>query len=93
MKVKIGQQVYTIYTDQIYLEEVAYLGKDSFIVDGYEDKTSSEYYYDDYGVEWFKDLEKAKKALLKKVKKVYGKSKVVIEQISPDTWEAYEDER
>ena len=87
MKPKIGEVVYTLYFDQIYKELVGYLGADSFICEGYVDSYDSVFYYEDYNKDWFRDLEKAKKALIKKYH-----NKVTVEQIDTDVWEACEKE-
>lgn len=89
MKPKIGDKVYTIWEDNVILETVEYLGTNSFLIEGYSCKEDSCYDYSDYGITWFRDLEKAKKVLRKKFPK---KAKVIIEQTDDDMWEAYEDE-
>ena len=91
MKPKLGSEVYTIYQNQIYKEEVGYIGIDSFIVTGFEDKTDSEYYYDEYNKRWFKTLEKAEEYIIKLFAKEYH-CKAKIEQITEDTWECYDEE-
>ena len=91
MKPKIGDIVYTIWHDQIYKEEVGYIGADSFLPTGFQYKDDSEYYYDDYGEVWFKTLEKAMKKVSKTFRNKYH-CKVKIEQITEDTWECYDEE-
>ena len=93
MKAKIGDKIYCIWNEQIYLETVEYIGEKMFLVEGYQNKYDAEYTYSDYGITWFRDLEKAKKTLLKKLKKQYPKSKIIIEQTDNDVWEAYEDKK
>ena len=66
MKPKIGEQIWCVYQDQIIKETVEFLGKESFIIEGYEYKYDAEYEYKYYNEDWFKNLEKAKKSLLKK---------------------------
>ena len=91
MKPKLGSNIYTIYQDQIYLEVVGYIGIDSFIVEGFEDKTDAEYYYDEYKERWFRTLESAKKHVAKVFREKYH-CKVKIEKITADTWECYDEE-
>ena len=69
MKPKIGEKVWCIYDYQIIGEVVEYLGVDSFLIEGYADKHDPCYSFTDYNKTWFRDLEKAKKFLLKQYKK------------------------
>lgn len=69
MKPKIGEKVWCIYDYQIIGEIVEYLGEDSFLIEGYQDKYDPCYCYSDYNKTWFRDLEKAKKVLLKQYTK------------------------
>lgn len=66
MKPKISEKIWTIYDNQITLEEVEYLGAESFLIEGYEDKYDPCYCYSDYNKTWFRDLEKAKKEMRKR---------------------------
>ena len=93
MKPKINEKVYTIWGENIILETVEYLGEDSFLIQDYENKSDACYDYSDYDVTWFRNLDRAKKRLLKKMKEYYPKSKIIIEQTDEDMWEAYEDEK
>lgn len=66
MKPKIGTRIYCIYGDGILVDEVAFLGKESFIVASLSDDTepdSWEWRYKDYEKNWFTSLAKAKKEL------------------------------
>ncbi len=67
-KPPIGKKVYCIYYDDcIIVEEVGYLGKESFIIAAFDDSynfDSFEWYYKDYNETWFTNLAKAKKKLL-----------------------------
>lgn len=63
----LGKKVYCIYDDGIIVEEVGYLGKESFIIADFNDCNrfdSFEWYYEDYNETWFTNFEKAKKKLL-----------------------------
>lgn len=67
MKPEIGTRVYCIYGDGILVDEVAFIGKDSFIIDSFGSATyedSWEWYYENYNKNWFTDIEKAKEELL-----------------------------
>ena len=68
MKIRIGTKVYIISTINydICVEEVGYVGRDSFIIDCYlfKDDDYIECYYDEYNETWFKSLAAAKKYLL-----------------------------
>ena len=67
MKPEIGTKVYCIYRDGILVEEVEFLGKESFIIKSFGGSTyedSWEWYYNDYNKNWFTDLEKAKEKLI-----------------------------
>lgn len=64
----LGKKVYCIYDDDcILVEEVGFLGKESFIIADFNDCNnfdSFEWYYKDYNETWFTNLENAKKKLL-----------------------------
>lgn len=87
MKPKIDDVVYVIVEDQIHKYSVGYLGKQSFVVDGYEWYIHSQFEYDCYNITWFKNLEKAKIRL----RKEYGRKKI-IEIVRGETWGIEEDE-
>ena len=83
MKPEIGTKVYCIYGDGILVDEVAFIGKDSFIIESFHSLTyedSWEWYYEDYDEKWFSNPEKAKEELLCK----YGDS-FRIEKVT-DNW-------
>lgn len=70
LKPRLGKTVYCIYGDGIFVDSVGYLGKDSFIIEGFGGSTyedSWEWYYDQYNSLWFTNLAKAKKALLEQM--------------------------
>lgn len=72
MKPGLGRKVYCLYCDGILVDEVGYLGKESFILStfGYGvEEDSLEWRFEDYNVQWFTNLYKAKNALLKKFQK------------------------
>ena len=76
MKPRIDKKIYTIYSYEISEETVKFLGKDSFIVDNFEDYCCNyEFYYDDYGTTWFTSFAKAKKYLKDKIKKMFPNDK------------------
>ena len=66
MKPEIGTKVYCIYEECILSQDVAFIGAESFIISGFGGSTyedSWEWFYEDYNVTWFTDLEKAKEEL------------------------------
>ena len=74
MKPKISTKVYCIYGDGILVDEVAFIGKDSFIIESIHRATyddSWEWFYEDYGRLWFTDIDKAKQKLLAWYKEEY----------------------
>lgn len=84
MKPKIGTRIYCIYGDGILVDEVAFLGKESFIVASLSDDTepdSWEWHYKDYEKIWFTSLAKAKKEL----RNLWGEGIFKIIKVS-DTW-------
>lgn len=88
MKTHIGQKIYCLFEDQITLEEVGYIGKDSFILANYNEyrQCARELYYEEYNKKWFRDLEKAKITLLK-TRKDYKKRGLVVLEYYPGVWE------
>lgn len=60
-KPKIGKKIYTIWKGDIVEDRVEYLGKDGFLIEDYDIKIISGYYYKDYDEKWFTSLAKAKK--------------------------------
>lgn len=91
MKPKLGRKVYCIYGKAILVATVAFLGKDSFLIDSFGSLTESdswEWYYDMYDNEWFTSLTKAKQKLIDNYKNKYeGKLKVTK---MDDTWYSLE---
>lgn len=72
MKPKIGKIVYIVdkYWYSITRDIVGYLGKDSFIVEGYRFRDdNAEQYYESFDEKWFYSFEKAKKCLKDKFEK------------------------
>lgn len=87
MKPRLGRKVYCLYNDGILVDTVGYLGKNSFILSSFGDAVeddSLEWDYDDYNVQWFTSLSKAKQALLEKYSRV-AKPKQKIVKVS-DRW-------
>ena len=89
MKPKLGNKVYCLYDNGIFVDKVGYLGKDSFIIDDFnncKEFDSLEWFFDDFNIQWFTSLSKAKTALIDKFKDRYaGKLKVV--KINDDWYE------
>lgn len=75
MKPKIDDEIWCIYDGQILLEVVEFLGKESFLIEGYDYKYDPEYCYEDYNKTWWKDLEKAKK----EARRRYGRKIKIVE--------------
>lgn len=67
MKPKIGSGVWIIGSKEICLEFVGWLGIESFVIDRYENRIKSKFYYDDYGKTWVNTIEEAKAILQKKL--------------------------
>lgn len=88
MKPKIGEKVWVIYDYQIIGEIVEYLGVDSFLIEGFTDKLDPIYDFSDYNKTWFRDLEKAKKAL----RKTYGRNVKIEQYYNTDLFEVVEDD-
>ena len=86
MKPKLGRKVYCIYEIGIMVDYVGYIGKDSFIVEGYGLSTESdcwEWSYDMYGKQWFTNLSEAKKKLIDIHKGKY-KNKLKVVKVTDD---------
>lgn len=81
MKPKIGQTVYILCHGYIDKDEVGYLGKHSFIIDGYENKYNQEHFYEDFGNTWFNTL--------REVKEKYPKLK----HVADGEWMVVEEEK
>lgn len=66
---EIGQKVYVIYEDCLFVETVYCLGKATFIIESYRANTRTDFWewrYREYGIRWFTDFETAKETLLAK---------------------------
>lgn len=91
MKPEIGTRVYCIYGDGILVDNVAFIGKDSFIIESFDSATyedSWEWYYEDCEEKWFTNLKQAKEKLLSK----YGNN-FKIEMVTDDWFQLfYEDD-
>lgn len=90
MKPEIGTKVYCIYQDSILIENVEFLGAESFLIESfgcgtYED--SWEWYYEDYETEWFTDSEKAKEELRSRVIERYDDENFDIIKVEDDYYE------
>lgn len=77
MKLKIGQAVYIVDNCYIDKEEVGYLGKSSFIIEGYENKYNQEHFYEYYGKTWFNTLKEVKEKYPKLKKVADGEWEIV----------------
>lgn len=83
MKPEIGTKVYCIYENGILVDNVAFLGSDSFIIHSFgctTYKDSWEWRYEDYDIEWFTNLEKAKEELISRFKDEYGDDIKIIQK-------------
>lgn len=92
MKPEIGTQIYCIYREGILVDNVAFIGNESFIIESFGGATyedSWEWYYEDYNNKWFTDLKKAKEKLLSIAKKRY-EERLKIEQTYDDWYELVE---
>lgn len=64
---KIGQTVYVIYEDCLFVEKVHSIGAYTFVITSYKANTKIDFWewrYRDYKIRWFTDLEEAKETLL-----------------------------
>ena len=88
MKPRLNRTVYTVYRDNITKTQVAYLGKESFIIEhfnrGYD--YGYEYFYDEYKLDWFTSLSEAKKSVMKSLDEDERKQ-VVWKKWKDDYWE------
>ena len=65
MKPRIGKVVYTVYRESITKTKVEYLGKKDFLTEEFRTYTFGyEYEYEDYNINWFTSLTKAKKSIM-----------------------------
>lgn len=67
MKPKLNSVVWIIGNNEICKEIVGWLGTTSFVIDHYENRIKSQFYYDDYGSTWVNTLKEAKATLQKKL--------------------------
>lgn len=71
----IGQKVWLIYEDCIFVDTVYCLGKDTFIILSFNRNTKNDFWewrYKDFGKRWFTDFASAKKELLCGYGEEYG---------------------
>lgn len=91
MMPKLGTKVYCIYGDEILVDTVGYLGKESFIINSIFDDTESdswEWYYEEYEESWFTNLNKAKTKLKELYQdKVGDNCKMIIAKCSNTRYE------
>ena len=83
MKPEIGTKVYCIYQDSILVDTVEFIGNDSFLIKSFGGSTyedSWEWYYEDYEIEWFTNLQKAKKDLISRFKDEYDADIKIIQK-------------
>lgn len=93
MKPEIGTKVYCIYKSGILVDRVAFVGNESFIIENFGGSTyedSWEWYYEDYEMEWFTNLVKAKEELLSRFKEKYGNN-LKVKKVY-DSWYQIEDD-
>lgn len=88
MKPKLGTKVYCIYRDGFFIDTVGYLGKESFIINGFgglTEEDSWEWDYDKYEQNWFTDISKAKSRLVELYRGKYDNEEInlVVEKINP----------
>ena len=81
MKPKLNSKVYIIAYEEIYAELVGWLGSESFVIEEYEIKRKTEFYYDDYGKTWVKTLKEAKAIL----QEMLGKDAKIV-RLDDDWW-------
>lgn len=87
MKPKLGKKIYYIFGDGIFVDKVGYLGKESFILDSFNNCMifeTLEWNYDDYNIKWFTSLTKAKEQL----RKLFGDQKIKIKKMDDSWYEA-----
>lgn len=88
MKPKLGTKVYCIYRDGFFIDTVGYLGKESFIINGFgglTEEDSWEWDYDKYEQNWFTDISKAKNRLVELYRGKYDNEEInlVVKKINP----------
>ena len=70
----IGQKVWLIYEDCIFVDTVYCLGKDTFIIFSFNGNTKNDFWewrYKDFGKRWFTNFEAAKEKLLSNYSEEY----------------------
>ena len=86
----IGTTVYCIYGNSILKHKIGYIGKESFIVEDFNDNVrfdSLEWFFNEFDVCWSFNLSRAKELLINTQERYEGgKWKVV--KIEDDYWEA-----
>ena len=91
-KPKIGKKVYVLYNQGITVENIGYLGKESFLVENptmkYEDAV--EWFYEDYNKTWFTHLTRAKNALLREAKEIWPALEFKVVAVDKDRYELEE---
>lgn len=90
MKPEIGTKVYCVYQDSILIEDVVFIGNESFLIKSFGSHTNEdswEWYYEDYKTEWFTDLEKAKEKLRSRVIERYDDENFDIIKMRDDWYE------
>ena len=91
-KPKIGKKVYVLYNQGITVENIGYLGKESFVVEyptmKYEDAV--EWFYEDYNKTWFTHLTRAKNALLREAKEIWPDVEFKVVAVDKDRYELEE---
>lgn len=93
MKPRLGRTVYCVYENSISVEEVGFLGHDSFIVYDFSDLKefdALEWFYEDYQKTWFTSLARAKKKLLQVAYREEGE-KLKVVKISDTYYEVQQE--
>ena len=91
-KPKIGKKVYVLYNQGITVEEIGYLGKESFLVEYPTMKLEDavEWFYEDYNKTWFTHLTRAKNALLREAKEIWPDLEFKVVAVDKDRYELEE---
>lgn len=93
MKPEIGTKVYCIYAEGILIDNVAFIGNKSFLIESFSSATyedSWEWYYEDYEENWFTDLESAKEKLISLAKERYEEKLKIVQTY--DNWYQLEED-
>ena len=86
---QIGKKVYVLYNQGISVEEIGYLGKESFIVK-HPTTNAVEWFYEDYNKTWFTHLTRAKNALLREAKEIWLDIEFKVVAVDKDRYELEE---